>query len=115
MDDTHIGFLLILTVTLVAGCVCGFRMACGTKSPLGILNRDFVTMYAVLAYVWHMGALAAFPSFVNANGSNAFIAFPILVTVMTIIMTAVISLVSCGLFSALTWAANAYSRLMAKY
>lgn len=113
MNPTQIGFLLILGAVLAGSAVVGFRVACKHKDPFGTFRPSFVALYAVLAYLWHTGTLAAFPSFVQAQGSNAFIAFPVLMMAVTAILAVISTLLWCGLFLLLRRAAEACDRYMA--
>lgn len=109
VNDTQIGFSLIFGAAFVAGAIIGFRWAQRQKTV------GPIAVYVILAYLWYVGTLAAYPSFVAGQGSNAFIGFSMLMIALTAAFTAGASVLWCGLFRSLAWAANAYGRRMARY
>lgn len=112
MNDTQIGFRLVACCILLVGAIWGFRKARGDARAWGTLQPSFVVTYSLIAYVWNMGLLAIYPSFVEGEGRNAFIAFSFLMAVMTAIAVLATFLLWYHLFKLFHWIAKQYCAAM---
>lgn len=112
MTDIHVmGLYLVLGVAFVIGAIVGLRMARGQKEWLSPVRP----WHAVLVYLWTVGVLGAYPSFMAEHTHLPSIRFALIMMTITFIVALVSAALWSAIFSVVRRAADAYSRRMARF
>ena len=104
---------MIVVAVALAGAVVGFHLATRSRNPFPA--RGSAVALWLLGFLWYLGTLAIYPSFVAGGDRYPYLGFPVFVIILSALMMLAATMLWVGIFKILTLAAQKYTRVMANY